>query len=94
MSREELVERMNKVVAVDQLAENALYVRTAKITEWSNYGKSRTYFKLTETSSTSSKHYKEKDFGYFDNINNVYVPGKDNLESNRIYGMSGTLLNI
>ncbi len=93
MRREKLVERMNKVVAADQLAENSIYAREARITEWNNYGKSRTYFKLVETCNTS-KHYKEKDFGYFDNINNVYVPRKENLESNRIYGMSGTLLNI
>lgn len=49
--------------------------------DWANYGKSRTYIKVEET-STSSKHRKVYDFGYIDNIANTYVAGRKDANGN------------
>lgn len=91
MSKDELIGRLNKIEEADKVGGG--FNRLAKITEWNNYGKSRTYLKMVETRE-GSKHYNEKDYGYYDNTNNLYVPGKFDLESSKIYGFSGTLLNI
>ena len=60
--------------------------------DWANYGKSRTYFKIVEKSTDSkiSKHYKEKKYGYLDNQTGEYFPEKyGNLEQNFTFsGMS------
>lgn len=45
---------------------------------WENYGKSRTYFKVFETRA-NSKHNVSYDFGYINNENGEYVPGKKDL---------------
>lgn len=59
------------------------------INDWQNYGKDRTYFSIVEKSKTNtSKHYVKKEYGYFDNIENKYVPGKNDLNEN--YTFSGS----
>ena len=85
MTKQEIIERLNKVCEASQ---NAWFTIEARITDWENYGKSRTYFKLVETSNVT-KHYKALDFGYFDNKKGVYVAGKRNLEAETVYDFGG-----
>lgn len=78
--KEQMAERLNTICSASQLPDTD-YVRTAKSSDWVNYGKNRTYFKIVET-RTGSKHYKEKEYGYYDNIADEYVPGKNDLRDN------------
>lgn len=43
------------------------------VREWENYGKNRTYFKINAFRKCDGKFHHDQDYGYFDNINNVYV---------------------
>lgn len=52
-----------------------------KVRNWENYGKSRTYLSIVETSKTS-KHYVERKYGYIDNQTGEYVPEKNDLNDN------------
>lgn len=85
MTKQEIIERLNKVCEASQ---NARFTIEARITDWENYGKSRTYFKLVETSS-ETKHYKALDFGCFDNKKGVYVSGQRDLEAETVYDFGG-----
>ena len=85
MTKQEIIERLNKVCEASQ---NARFAIEARVSDWENYGKSRTYLKLVETSDTT-KHYKTVDFGYFDNKNGVYVAGQRDLEAETIYDFGG-----
>lgn len=60
------------------------------VRDWTNYGKSRTYIKVKETSN-SSKHYKCYDFGYIDNIANTYIAG--NKDANGNFNLAGAYLD-
>lgn len=62
--------------------------------EWQNYGKSRTYYKVYE--SRNGKQRGEYDYGYYDNNANKYVPPKakgNSLDSQSIYTISGSKLD-
>ena len=61
------------------------YFREINMRDWSNYGKDRTYFSIVETCE-GTKHYVKRDYGYFDNINGEYVPGKADLTQNFNFG--------
>lgn len=52
-----------------------------KVRNWENYGKSRTYLSIVETSKTS-KHYVERKYGYIDNQTGEYIPEKNDLNDN------------
>ncbi|MBS6954617.1 MAG: hypothetical protein KH230_15460 [Enterocloster asparagiformis] len=54
--------------------------------DWQKYGKNRTYFSIYETRNCS-KHNREYECGYYDNINGVYVPGKIDLTAR--FNLSG-----
>ena len=86
MTKQEIIERLNKVCEESQIE---LYDRRVSVCDWENYGKSRTYLKIVET-STWSKHYKELNFGYFDNMNGVYVPGRRDLTAEKVYDFGGS----
>lgn len=85
MTKQEIIERLNKVC---EQSQNERFNVTVSVRDWENYGKSRTYFKLIETSNTT-KHYKDLDFGYFDNKANVYVAGRRDLTAERVYDFGG-----
>lgn len=62
--------------------------------EWENYGKSRTYFKVYE--SRNGKSRSVSDYGYYDNKAKKYVspPKKGHdLTSNYVFSISGSELN-
>lgn len=57
------------------------------VRDWENYGKSRTYLKIVEKcTDRTSRHYKVREYGYFDNIAGVYVPGRNDLTRNFDFG--------
>ena len=85
MTKQEIIERLNKVC---EQSQNGRFNVTVSVRDWENYGKSRTYFKIIETSN-ATKHYKELDFGYFDNNKDVYVPGKRDLTAETVYDFGG-----
>lgn len=56
------------------------------VTDWCKYGRDRTYLKIVKTRK-HSKMYQEYDYGYYDNISEIYVAGKHNIRSG--YGFYG-----
>lgn len=78
MTKTELINRANTI------AENSTtydYCELKVVTkDWTTTdgSKNRTYFSIVERSKDSSvsKHYKEKKYGYIDNISGDYVPEK------------------
>lgn len=56
--------------------ESATYKYYAKETDWENYGKSRTYFKINAYRRSDGEFHHSKDYGYFDNKSGKYVPNQ------------------
>lgn len=54
---------------------------------WEKGGKNRTYITVIETTDRT-KHYKKHDFGYIDNTNNEYCPGK--WDANKNFNLGGS----
>lgn len=81
-----LIQRMELLAAKAEGIGDFHY--TVKVNDWENYGKSRTYFSIIRTRSTSA-HRSEIKFGYYDNQNDKYVPEKyGDLTEN--YDLSGS----
>ena len=74
INKEEIIEKLNKIVEIGNGHHNGYHYELV-IREWTNYGKNRTYFKIIE-SRDNSRHCKEGDYGYFDNIADKYFPVK------------------
>ena len=72
MIREQFVKGIEKMVEEMNENNNGYHYR-AVVSDWENYGKSRTYFKIIETRD-NSKHHVEKNYGYFDNQTDEYIP--------------------
>ncbi len=70
-TEEKVLNEIEKIVAEATKVYN--YEISSRL--WENYGKSRTYFKVVETRSTS-KHYVTYDFGFIDNQTGEYHAGK------------------
>lgn len=80
--RDACIARLNKIMANSCTYDYCeLWV---SVKDWANYGKDRTYFKIVEESTDKkrSKHYKAEDYGYYDNVADVYVPGRADLNEN------------
>ena len=67
--------------------------------DWEKNGQSRTYYSVFET-STTSKHNKRYDFGYYDNNTNEFVPngiglstGPYGIDLDKIYGPPDVKIN-
>lgn len=75
--------RLNAIVAASYKGYNY----EIQMSLWENYGKSRTYLKVIETSN-NSKRRAVYDFGYIDNQKNVYVPGRAN-DYRRPFNLNG-----
>lgn len=69
-----LIERLDFLADYANKLENG-YQYNAYISDWENYGKSRTYFAIYEKCD-NSRHNKKKSYGYFDNQSGAYVPEK------------------
>lgn len=88
ITREYLI---NKLEAKKAYAANRYnYIYFAYANDWQNYGKDRTYFVIYEKSNTT-KHNAKIDYGYFDNINKEYIPGRHDLTDR--YDVSGCIMD-
>ncbi len=72
MNKEQAVERLELIIEKSK-CEGWNY--KVKANDWENYGKSRTYLSIVETRD-GSKHYKEKKYGFIDNMTEEYFPEK------------------
>lgn len=87
------VEKTLKYKIIDKLnfiIDNApdVYVYNVSVSDWSNYGKDRTYFAIWEKSNVS-KHNVKYDYGYIDNQTGIYVAGKNDIAKN--YSLGGRM---
>ena len=89
--------KMEKTLREKVVAEIESIVETAKcegwnytinVNDWEKYGKSRTYFSVTETRN-NSKHWAKYDFGFIDNLTDEYKSGK--MDAFGKYTLSGAL---
>lgn len=85
--KERCIDRLNTIISHSTTKSYCeMFVVTS---DWENYGKSRTYFSIVEKAVRSSKHYVKRDYGYYDNISDTYVPGRNDLNKNYTFsGMS------
>lgn len=61
------------------------------VSDWENYGKNRTYFKIVLTDHKG--YYRCREYGYFDNIEKKYIPTQaSSLEKD--YSFSGMRLEF
>lgn len=89
MRIEEAEKRLETIV---NASGNDVYDYEIIVSEWNNYGKSRTYFKIIETRN-NSKHHVERLYGYIDNESGEYVAGKNDLTENFTFnGASGDIM--
>ncbi len=76
-----------KLNAIAAASAGGRYTYEVKTSNWEKGGKSRTYYSIVER-APGSKHYVTKDYGYYDNVANKYVPGKNDL-SGTLYDFGG-----
>lgn len=74
MKKEKLIKKLEEIVEELNSHDNGYHYDTI-ISDWENYGKSRTYFSYRETRDYS-KHKIIKKFGFYDNQSGEYVAGK------------------
>lgn len=86
MTKIEIIERLQLIVDIANAPENGYHYELI-VSDWAKYGKDRTYFKIRETRE-NSKHFVEKDYGYYDNISESFVCGKSSID----YRFSGAKL--
>lgn len=84
--KDQIIEKVGYIVS----KASDIYNYEIVVRDWANYGKSRTYIKVEETSD-NSKHRKVYDFGYIDNIANTYVAGNKNANGN--FDLAGAYLD-
>lgn len=91
MTKEMIIKRLEKLVEASQIGDET-YKTEIKVSEWNNYGKSRTYFSIVRTRE-NSRHYEKLDCGYFDNQSEEYVAGKGrDLSEDSVYDFGGNNL--
>ena len=70
MTKQDVEKRLQDEVDVANSANNG-FTKKVVVRDWENYGKSRTYYSIVETRA-NSKHFKKKDYGYWDNQTNTF----------------------
>lgn len=70
MTKIEVENRLNAIANANNAKDNG-FTQTVVARDWENYGKSRTYYSIVET-RTGSKHYKKRDYGFYDNQTNSF----------------------
>lgn len=73
-TKQDFIDKMNVMAELGN--QQGVYNYKVKTTDWENYGKSRTYLKITETRASDGKPHGERDYGYFDNNSGKYVKSK------------------
>ena len=78
MKKTDIIARLNAIADLANSHDNG-YHYEVKISEWVKYGKDRTYFSIIETRD-NSKHYVKKDYGFYDNNAEEFVPGRASID--------------
>lgn len=87
-TKQDFIDKMNVMAELGN--QQGVYNYKVKTTDWENYGKSRTYLKITETRASDGKPHGERDYGYFDNNSGKYVKSKaNNLDTPQFYNVGG-----
>ena len=86
MTKAEAVKRLETIIENSNTYDYCEFDIVAK--DWQNYGKDRTYLSIVERSKnySISKHYKSRDYGYYDNTAGQYVAGKNDLTKDYTFG--------
>lgn len=85
MDKHELMERANTII---KHSASEGYEYCIKANEWQKGDKHRTYFCIVEM--RNGKSYREKQYGYLDNVSGEYIPAKyGDLTKNYDFGGSG-----
>lgn len=72
--KQQLINKLNEIVDEKNSHDNGYHYK-AVVSNWENYGKSRTYFSIIETRD-HSKHYAKTEYGYLDNQTDEYIRAK------------------
>lgn len=86
--------RADYILRLEVLAEVGMpgYRTTSSVSDWENYGKSRTYLKINAYRESDGKFHHSQDYGYFDNQSGEYVRGRagtNRLDYEHQYNASG-----
>ena len=88
-TKQDFIDKMEVMAEIGNL--QGIYNYTVQTSDWENYGKSRTYFKIKETRAYDGKTHGEMDYGYYDNKTNKYVKSRSNdLDTSKFYSISGS----
>jgi len=69
------INRLNTILAHSETYE--YYSLEAVVTDWAKGKHNRTYFSIVEKSASgTSKHCVKKDYGYYDNNTDEYIPAR------------------
>lgn len=87
MTKEMIIKNLEEIVKNSAPANGCEFEIMAN--DWVKGNNNRTYFAIIEktTNYSTTKHYAKRDYGYFDNNKNEYVPGKNDATKN--YTFSG-----
>lgn len=91
--KQDFIDKLDIMVEASNANQDVSEYRLS-ISEWENYGKSRTYFKVYE--SRGGKSRSVSDYGYYDNGAQKYVSPKargNDLTSENVYSISGSKLD-
>lgn len=91
--KQDFIDKLDIMVEASNANQDASEYRLST-SEWENYGKSRTYFKVYESRNGRSRSV--SDYGYYDNIAQKYVSPKargNNLTSGNVYSIRGSKLD-
>ncbi len=77
--KKKIIEKLEKIA--DEKEGNGWHYEVV-VSEWNNYGKSRTYFEIEETRD-HSKHLTIMKYGYYDNASSEYVAGKHDIRKEK-----------
>ena len=91
--KQDFIDKLDIMVEASNANQDVSEYRLS-MSEWENYGKSRTYFKVYE--SRDGKSRSVSDYGYYDNGAQKYVSPKargNDLTSENVYSISGSKLD-
>lgn len=92
--KQDFIDKLDIMVEASNVINQGVSEYRLSTSEWENYGKSRTYFKVYESRNGRSRSV--SDYGYYDNGAQKYVSPKargNDLTSENVYSISGSKLD-
>ena len=92
--KQDFIDKLDIMVEASNVINQGVSEYRLSMSEWENYGKSRTYFKVYESKDGKSRSV--SDYGYYDNGAQKYVSPKargNDLTSENVYSISGSKLD-